>query len=126
MTIAFGITWNDSKRGRLTRIATASLVATLLLASAAPALERATEKLVSVIVRALPGQTASVESEIRREGGTVTRKIGIIDSVSAVVPVSSVPSLTNLPYVAGVTHNAPVRLSHAVDGFDGSTDAGSM
>jgi serine protease AprX len=104
----------------------AAAVAFAILAIAAPWATKAGEQFVSVIVRALPGHGAEAESAVERAGGQVQRRIGIIDGLTARVPASEISSLQRSGVIYSVTANQPIRLLHAVDGFNAASDAGSI
>ena len=126
MNIALGITWDDKKRSNKSRLISLTLLAALTLSMLAPAIGRATQKLVSVIVRTEPGKTAIVHDQVHQLGGHVTRDIKIIDAVVARVPEPALSSLRLSKSVRAVTPDVSVHLMHTVDGFDASTDAGSL
>ncbi|HVL90907.1 MAG TPA: S8 family serine peptidase, partial [Actinomycetota bacterium] len=126
MNIAFGVTWNDAKKGpkRAAAMAlAAAMIATLIPRSDAAA---TAQSLVSVIVRALPGAEQAAEDAVTSSGGRVGRSIGIIDGFVADVPAGELARLSRIGGVASVSPNVPVTLTHAVDGYDASTDGHSM
>ena len=109
---------------RLLAAFAALLVATSLLST--PAAQADLGRLVSVIVRELPGSGSAPEAAVERLGGTVGRHIGIIDSFTATVPSGAVPRLRSVTGVGEVSPDRPVKLQHAVDGYDPGSDAHSM
>jgi serine protease AprX len=125
MTPALGIAWNDSKRSNRSKTLAGLLLLPILLLTLGP-IAGVAQRMVSLIVRAEPGKTAPVGAEVRELGGTVTRTIGIIDAVVVRAPESALGELQRAPYVRSITPNAAVHLLHTVDGFDASTDAGSL
>jgi serine protease AprX len=129
MAFVHGISWDDRKRRTVSVMATATA---LMLTTAAFATSvHATPNMVSVIVRAQPGQGAVADQDITSFGGHVTQQIGLINSVVADVPSTSVPELRASSGVAEVTSNAPVQLlgsSYAptATSFDAVADVDSM
>src|ERR687891_123560 len=124
--VARGMSWGHPKRGRLRLLAASSVLLALILAIPVPASAGGGGSQVSVIVRERPGAGNEAEALVRGLGGRVRRHIGIVDAFAARLPAGALPRLRRLDAVAAVTPNARVRLSHAVDGFDASLDAGSM
>ncbi len=129
MRIAFGISWNDSKKGQY--LAAVGLSLGLLFASMpglGQSMAQATSEMVSVIVRELPGSGSAPEQMVEDLGGDVGRHIGIIDGFVATVPEASIPSLEGVRHVHSVTRDQRVRLLHEVNGYDASlaSNAGSI
>jgi hypothetical protein len=127
MKIAFGISWNDSKKGQL--LAAVGLSLGLLFASMpgfGQSMAQATSEMVDVIVRELPGAGSAPEQMVEDLGGDVGRHIGLIDGFTATVPEAGLPALESVRNVHSVTRDRRVHLLHAVDGYDGATAAGSM
>src|ERR687892_403308 len=124
--VARGMSWGHPKRGRLRLLAASSVLLALILAIPVPASAGGGGSQVSVIVRERPGAGNEAEALVRALGGRVGRHIGIVDAFAARLPAGALPRLRRLDAVVAVTPNAWVRLSHAVDGFDASLDAGSM
>src|SRR5919106_5294068 len=124
--VAPGMSWGHPRRGRLRLLAASSVLSALILAIPAPASAGGGGSRVSVIVRERPGAGNEAEALVRALGGRVGPHIGIVDAFAARLPAGALPRLRRLDAVAAVTPNARVRLSHAVDGFDASLDAGSM
>ncbi|HEX2195882.1 MAG TPA: S8 family serine peptidase [Actinomycetota bacterium] len=127
MKIAFGISWNDSKKGQL--LAAVGLTLGLLFASApglGQQMAQATSEMVDVIVRELPGAGSAPEEMVQDLGGDVGRHIGLIDGFTATVPEAGLPALESVRRVHSVTRDQRVHLLHAVDGYDGETAAGSL
>ncbi|HYO60431.1 MAG TPA: S8 family serine peptidase, partial [Actinomycetota bacterium] len=129
MKIAFGISWNDSKKGQL--LAAVGLSLGLLFASL-PALGEsmalATSEMVDVIVRELPGAGSAPEEMVEDLGGQVGRHIDLIDGFTATVPKAGLPALESVRKVHSVTRDQRVHLLHEVEGYDASlpTNAGSI
>ncbi|MFN2588831.1 MAG: S8 family serine peptidase [Actinomycetota bacterium] len=129
MKIAFGISWNDSKKGQY--LAAVGLSLGLLFASMpgmGQSMAQATSEMVKVIVRELPGAGSGPEQLVEDLGGDVGRHIGIIDGFTATVPETSVPALKASSQVHSVTADMKVRMLHEVNGYDASlsTNAGSI
>jgi serine protease AprX len=124
-----GISWDDRKRRTVTAMAAASVA--LLTASTFATAVHAAPRMVSVIVRALPGQGAAANQDITSVGGQVTQQISLINAVVANVPANAVPELSAAPGVAQVTSNAPIHLlgsSYSATGgsYNPATDIDSM
>ncbi|HEX2294388.1 MAG TPA: S8 family serine peptidase [Actinomycetota bacterium] len=122
MKIAFGISWNDSKKGQL--LAAVGLTLGLLLASTpgfGESAARAASQMVDVIVRELPGAGSAPEQMVEDLGGDVGRHIDIIDGFTATVPEAGLPALESVRKVHSVTPDQRVFLQHSVDGYDASS-----
>jgi subtilisin family serine protease len=124
--VAHGMSWGHPKRGRHLKVAVAVIVPILLLAAPAASAPRPSGGMVSVIVREYAGAGDAAERTVRALGGSVGRHIRIIDGFAADVPKRAVGALRRLPQVHSVTPDARVRLAHAVDGYDASTDPNSL
>jgi serine protease AprX len=107
----------DRKRcGWTAVLAAVALCAALLLAvPQAPA--RAADGRLPVVVRHTPAAGGEARALVERYGGTVGRRLGIIDGFAATVPASAVGRLQASSGVQSVTGNQPVRL-HTIGGFD--------
>jgi serine protease AprX len=129
MAPVHGISWDDRKRRTVSAMATA--VAVLLSAGALTTSAHASPHLVSVIVRALPGQGAAADQQVTSLGGHIQQHISLINAVVAEVPADAVPELDASTAVAQVTLNAPVQLLGASYGlpsvpYNAATDVNSM
>jgi serine protease AprX len=126
MGVVFGVSWDDKKD----RIRDAILAALITLTLLAPALHtpvhESVGKVVSVIVRELPGSGAAPEQATRALGGEVGRHIGIINGFVAELPEGRLWRLRATPGVQAVTLNQRLQLQHAVDGYDPGADTGSV
>jgi subtilisin family serine protease len=108
---------NHKRCGWGSVLAAVTLFATLLLTvPAAPAAAAPGER-VSVIVRHDAGTGAETEALVRRLGGRVERRLGIIGGLSATVPAGAVAWLRASRLVHSVTQNQPVQLN-TIGGFD--------
>jgi serine protease AprX len=129
MKIAFGISWNDSKKGQV--LAAVGLTLGLLFASTpqlAQSMAQATTEMVDVIVRELPGAGSEPERMVEDLGGDVGRHIEIIDGFTAEVPRTSIDALRSSGRIHSVTEDSRVYLQHEVNGYDASlpTNPGSI
>lgn len=109
--------------GLVGALAVSLLLGGLILPSAAAT--AAPDHLVPVIVR---GQTGSVDVAARLvldAGGTVGRRISIIDGFAAEVPSTEIAGLDRSPAIVSVTPDASVRLLGNVDGIDPNKHPGS-
>jgi serine protease AprX len=94
-------------------------------AGVTPSTTTPTSRMVSVIVRALPGAGSGPERAIEALGGTVGREISIIHGFVADVPAGTVQRLSREPGIASVSPNAAVHLLGTVDGIDPNRYPGS-
>ncbi|HEY6469737.1 MAG TPA: S8 family serine peptidase [Candidatus Dormibacteraeota bacterium] len=129
MKAADGISWDDRKRRTVTAVATAT--AMVLTAGAFATSAHAAPRMVSVIVRAQPGDAAAADQLVTSLGGHVDQQIALINSLVADVPATALPQLNASPHVAQVTSNAPVQLlgssfSATGNGYNPVTDVDSM
>jgi serine protease AprX len=80
---------------------------------------------VSVIVRTLPGGPWDLEDSVRALGGTISRRLGIINGFAASIRTGAIHSLEQSPGVLSVTTNAGIHLMGLVDGVDPNKFPGS-
>lgn len=105
-----------------------ALAASLLLGALILPPEGATaspDQLVPVIVRGQRGAVDVAERVVLDAGGTVGRRISIIDGFAAEVPISELTGLDGSPAIVSVTPDATVRLLGNVDGIDPNKQPGS-
>jgi Subtilase family len=115
----------DHKRcGWGTVLAAVTLFATLLLTVPATPAAAAPVGRLSVIVRYDAGAGAQTEALVRRLGGRVDRRLGIIDGFAATVPASAVTRLRAGAAVRSVSGNQPIRLN-TIDRFNAKTYSAS-
>ncbi len=129
MKAADGISWDDRKRRTVTAVATAT--AMVLTAGAFATSAHAASPMVSVIVRAAPGDSSAAAQLVTSLGGHVDQQIALINALVADVPSTSLAQLNASPDVAQVTSNAPVHLlgssfNAASLGYNPVTDVNSM
>jgi Subtilase family len=111
---------------RLLALAVLAVLAVALLPPATgPASSAPAERPVSVIVRAEPGALGEAARLVERLGGTVGRRIGIINGFAATVPAGRLPRLRGAAGVASVAPNEAVRLESFNGDFDPEKDYGS-
>jgi subtilisin family serine protease len=112
----------------LIAVLSAALLALSAGASAASAdrSSAASDRVVSVIVREHPGSGSGPERLVRQLGGSVRRHIAIIDGFAADVPRPGLAKLEAARGVHSVTINRRVRLLNELDGWDQTSDLGSM
>ncbi len=67
---------------------------------------------VGVIVQG----TRSVESSVRRMGGSITHRLPLIGGFSARVPATDIPRIAHLPGARSVTFDGPVQVMGTTDG----------
>jgi len=105
-----------------------ALAASLLLGALILPPEAATaspDQLVPVIVRGQRGSVDVAERLVLDAGGTVGRRISIIDGFAAKVPSTEIAGLNRSPAIVSVTPDASVRLLGTVDGIDPNKHPGS-
>jgi serine protease AprX len=124
MSIAYGTTWSDNRKGRLVILALGVAVLVAVSSTPNPEVAENVSRLVSVIVREEPGAGDAAERQIQYAGGTVQRHIGIIHGFVARVPEGSITSLSRAPGIHSITLNRRVHLQSS--GFDAKHEAGSM
>lgn len=106
--VAHSISWDDRKR-RVAGAMAATMCAVAFAGAVSSALY-AVPHLVSVVVRAEPGQVAAADGVLTSLGGEVEQHIGLINSVVAQVPTGALPALSAAPSIAEVTTNGKVHL----------------
>ena len=109
--------------GLVGALAVSLLLAAVILPPAAAT--AAPDHLVSVIVRGQGGSVDVAERLVLDAGGTVGRRISIIDGFAAEVPAGELSGLGGSPAIVSVTPDARVRLLGNVDGIDPDKHPGS-
>ena len=121
---AYGVSWGDRKGRRRAALAAATATALLMPGTGlgqAGASGAHASVLQQVIVQALPDALAKAEHAVSAAGGTITRKLGIVNGFSA-----TVPSGTTLGHSDGVLAVTPDRVLHLQgSAYDPTTDAGA-
>jgi Subtilase family len=110
-------------RGLVGALAVSLLLAAVILPPAAAT--AAPDHLVSVIVRGQEGSVDVAERLVLDAGGTVGRRISIIDGFAAEVPAGELSGLGGWPAIVSITPDARVRLLGTVDGIDPDKHPGS-
>ena len=108
----------------VTAVAAATAVTLPLTAAASINAESGPD--VGVIVQEFDGAGNGPESAVARLGGSVTREIPLIHGFSATIPGTAMAALQGTRGVRAVTVDSRVSLSTPIDGWDPSTDAGSL
>jgi serine protease AprX len=118
--IAFGMSWDHPKKGRMARAILALMVALSFLPwiRAAPS---AAGRLMSVIVRELPGSGSTAERVVESLGGSVGRPLGIIHGFVATLPAGGLATVAGLPGVHSITPNGRVELLDDDDDDEGGS-----
>ena len=130
MAPVHGISWDDRKRRVVSAMAAATAV--VLSAGALATTAHASDAhLVSVIVRAQPGEIGAAGQDVTALGGHVDQQIGLINALVADVPANAVAELAATPVVAQVTPNGSMQLlgssySGTGSSYDPATDVDSM
>ena len=104
-------------------LAVSLLLGALILPPAAAT--AAQDHLVPVIVRGRTGSVDVAERLVLDAGGTVGRRISIIDGFAAEVPIGEITGLDRSPEIVSVTPDATVHLLGNVDGIDPNKHPGS-
>ena len=110
-------------RGLVGALAVSLLLAAVILPPAAAT--AAPDHLVSVIIRGQEGSVDVAERLVLDAGGTVGRRISIIDGFAAEVPAGELSGLDGSPAIVSVSPDARVRLLGNVDGIDPDKHPGS-
>ena len=106
------ITWDDTKRRKLLGSFLCLAIATLMLQapiSSHPIPAAGQGPMVAVIVQAGAGATTAAERAIVAGGGTVSRELGFINSVSARIPAGAAAALRSNPSVVSVVEDGKLR-----------------
>ena len=116
----------DAARGHsgLVGALAVSLLLGALILPPAPA-TAAQDHLVPVIVRGQTGSVDVAERLVLDAGGTVGRRISIIDGFAAEVPIGEITVLDRSPEIVSVTPDASIQLLGTVDGIDPNKHPGS-
>jgi serine protease AprX len=123
MEVAYAISWDDAKSKRATRIVLAVFLAALITQAVGMAVQ-ALPSIVSVIVRAQPGQTAAASQLVTDAGGRVVGQIGLIDALVADVPSNAVAGISRSPAIVEVTPNVSGHLDSS--SYDPTGNVNSM
>ena len=120
--VAIGTSWT---RARMRAVAGLAAVLTMaVLGAPRIAVGEASERLVSMIVRELPGAGEAPERLVETLGGSVGAHIGIIDGFVAAIPEGATASVRSHPGVLSVTPNHPVQLQS--ESWNPQPDPGSL
>ena len=112
MTISFGYTRDARAVFFLRRALVAALLlimATAMLAQA-PRAWTAPSGAIPVIVRELPGARAAAEQAVTAAGGTIGRRLDIINGFAAEIPAQAVPSLERSPAIQSISSNRTIHM----------------
>ncbi|MDQ4005160.1 MAG: S8 family serine peptidase, partial [Actinomycetota bacterium] len=111
--------WNDSKKekkGKLVHLLLASALSlTFLSPPMRASISDAAHEMVSVIVRATPGDAPDVRHAIESLGGHVDRRIRIIRGFSARVPVTALDDLATHPSVMAISPDRRIQMMGLLD-----------
>ncbi len=127
--MSWGITWDDTKR-RLLAGTLGALSALFLLGPPAglsiPALARGSAAPLAIIVMSAPGGAAAARAAVVTAGGSVGRRLDLIDGFAATVPADVVEGLRASRGVRSVSANLPLQPRTVVEGYDAAADTYSM
>ncbi len=126
MNVVYGVSWNDSKKGRAGVGFLAFLIVSWLLVTVIPRAnaQPAASRPVAVIVRELPGSGTVAERAVRSLGGTVGVHLGLIHGFVARVPRVEMAALRATPGVFSVTPDGTLHL--LTSSYDPGSYPGSM
>jgi serine protease AprX len=123
MRVAWGVSWEDSKKARLLGM---MLAPVMLLSLATPSqrvammreLSDSTSRMVSVIVQEVDGN-ANAEELVTSLGGKVELQLDVINGFAAEIPKANLQQLRQSPEVRAVTRNYPLYVQSADGGLVG-------
>ena len=121
-SVSLSISWDDRKRRVASAVSAAMFAA--FAASAVTTAVAAAPHLLSVIVRANPGQQASAEQLVGSLGGQVVQHIDLINGLVAKVPSGALPALAASGAVAEVSKDAHLQLQG--DSYSQAGDVNSL
>ena len=105
-------------------LACASILALGVSAAVAPPAQASTSPEVSVIVRAAPGHVEAAVEDVRRAGGRIGRRIGVINGFTARIPTGAADAIAHTKDVASLTTDAGVKLLGS--SYDAHHDGASL
>jgi serine protease AprX len=77
---------------------------------------------VGIVIRERSPESPLTERLVRRVGGTVTRKLPIVDGFAAQVPANALPRLERSPLVAALWRDGRLRMTDLDDDDDDESD----
>ena len=111
---ALAISWNDSKKEKKGKVVALFVASALSLTVMSPAMRSSMSdgmhELVSVIVRALPGQAHEAAATVRDSGGTVGLRLRILHGFAAELPPSQLGRVAADPSVLTITPDKPIEM----------------
>jgi serine protease AprX len=111
--------WNDSKKEKKGKLGHLLLASALSLAFLSPpmraSMSEAMHDMVSVIVRAVPGDGPQVRHAIESFGGHIDRRIRIIRGFSARVPAHALDDLATNPAVMTISPDRRIQMMGLLD-----------
>ncbi|MGH2692682.1 MAG: S8 family serine peptidase [Actinomycetota bacterium] len=116
---ALAISWNDSKKEKKGRVLALFVASALSLAAMSPAMRSSMSEgmheMVSVIVRALPGQAREAADAVADSGGTVGLRLRILHGFAADLPADRVGRIAADPSVLTITPDKPIEMLQLTD-----------
>jgi subtilisin family serine protease len=124
--VVYGVSWNDSKKGRAATALMALLMTFVLVSATIPQGQAPLNgsRLISVIVRELRGAGPAPEQAVARMGGSVGTHIHLIHGFVARVPRAEMAALRATPGVFSVTPDGTLHLLSS--SYDPGSYPGSM
>jgi serine protease AprX len=123
---ALAISWNDAKKEKKGKIVSLFVACALSFAVISPAMRsqmaEATAEMVSVIVRALPGQADRAAENVERWGGDVKLRLRILRGFSAEVPKDSLWRVSSDPSVLSITPDRAIEMHQITDTVDSTVE----
>jgi hypothetical protein len=107
MSIVYGVTWDDHKKGRLLAGLMCALLLSTFFSTANP---QEISRLVGVIVREAPGAGSAPEAAVRELGGRVGTQVELIQGFTAKVPADSIDNLRATNGIIDVAASRPIKL----------------
>ena len=113
-SVAQAISWNDSKKEKKGKLLALFMASAMSLAVMSPAMRASmsetADRMVSVIVRALPGEAKDAAMLVDRSGGEVGTRLRILHGFAARVPVSRVAQIAAAPSVLAITPDKHIEM----------------
>src|SRR5687767_4107844 len=120
--VALAISWNDSKKEKKGKVLALSVATALSLTVLSPAMRSSMsegmQEMVSVIVRAFPGEARDAAEAVERSGGSIGLRLRILQGFAAEVPAENLSRLSTDPSILAVTPDKRVEMLQLTDPVD--------
>ena len=111
--VALAISWNDSKKEKKGKVLALFMASAVSLAVMSPgmraSMSESADRMVSVIVRALPGGEDGAAQAVRSAGGTIGRDLDIINGFEASMPRSEMDQVKSNPFIYELSMNGKLQ-----------------